>query len=150
MASALVAGRFTDAMGRSIPLGAAIVILTAPGLDASLPEAVLGAALGPQLLAACDAVAGETGPAGGERAAWVRTQLVGPLLDRLARAGYPATATDALVAWVADTLPSDGTPPERWLDRTVTAPLLAGLPAAPGPVTLDAGPDGPVLRPAAG
>ena len=114
------------------------------------PDAVRDAALGSQLLAACDAVAGETGPAGGERAAWVRTQLVGPLLDRLARAGYPATATDALVAWVADTLPSDGTPPERWLDRTVTAPLLAGLPAAPGPVTLDAGPDGPVLRPAAG
>ena len=48
--------------------------------------------------------------------------------------------------WIAGAVPADGTPPERWLDRAVTAPLLATLPAAPGPVTLDAGPDGPVLR----
>jgi ATP-dependent Clp protease ATP-binding subunit ClpC len=148
VASALASGQFTDAMGRSIPLGAAIVVLTAPGLDASLPEAVLDAALGPQLLASCDAIAGGTGPAADDRADWVREQLVGPLLERLARAGYPATATDALVAWIAGALPSDGTPPERWLDRSVTAPLLATLPASPGPVTLDAGSDGPVLHPA--
>lgn len=149
VASALATGKFTDAMGRAIPLGAAVVVLTAPALDAALPEPVLDAALGPQLLAACDVVSGETGPAADERAAWVRDQLVAPLLARLARAGYPATATDALVAWIVAALPADGTAPERWLDRAVTAPLLAGLPATPGPVTLDAGPDGPVLSPAA-
>jgi ATP-dependent Clp protease ATP-binding subunit ClpA len=148
VASALAAGQFTDAMGRSIPLGAAVVVLTAPGLDAALPEAVLDAALGAQLLAACDAVAGGTGPAADERGAWVRSQLVEPLVVRLDRAGYPATATDALVAWIAEHLPADGTPPQRWLDREVTARLLATLPASPGPVSLDAGPDGPVLGPA--
>ena len=91
-------------------------------------------------------IAGGTGPAADEREAWVRAQLVEPLVARLARSGYPATATDDLVRWIAGALPADGTPPERWLDRAVTAPLLATLPAAPGPVTLDAGPDGPVLR----
>jgi hypothetical protein len=109
---------------------------------------VLDAALGAQLLAACDAVAGGTGPAADERGAWVRSQLVEPLVVRLDRAGYPATATDALVAWIAEHLPADGTPPQRWLDREVTARLLATLPASPGPVSLDAGPDGPVLGPA--
>jgi len=147
VAAALASGRFTDAMGRSIPLGAAIVLLTAPGLDASLPEAVLGAALGPQLLRACDAVAGGSGPTSGDRAAWVRGQLVAPLLERLTRAGYPATATDGLVTWIAGALPSDGTTSERWLDRAVTAPLLASLPAVPGPVVLDVDDAGPVLRP---
>jgi ATP-dependent Clp protease ATP-binding subunit ClpC len=147
VAAALTSGRFTDAMGRSIPLGAAIVLLTAPGLDASLPEAVLGAALGPQLLRACDAVAGGSGPTSGDRAAWVRGQLVAPLLERLTRAGYPATATDGLVTWIAGALPSDGTTSERWLDRAVTAPLLASLPAVPGPVVLDVDDAGPVLRP---
>jgi hypothetical protein len=150
VAAALASGRFTDAMGRSIPLGAAVVILTAPGLDDSLPEAVLAAALGPQLLAACDAIAGDTGPAGDDRSAWVRAQLVGPLLERLARAGYPGTASDALVTWIAGALPSDGTTPERWLDREVTAPLLANLPPVPGPVVIDAGDGGPVLRPGKG
>ncbi len=150
VASALSAGRFTDAMGRSIPLGAAVVVLTAPALDATLPEAVLGAALGAQLLAVCDAIAGGTGPAADERGDWVRSELVGPLLARLARAGYPATATDAVVTWIATRLPTDGTPPERWLDREVTGRLLAALPAAPGRVTLDATEAGPVLRAAAG
>src|SRR3954470_22957016 len=107
VAAALAGGRFTDAMGRSIPLGAAIVVLTAPGLDASLPEAVLAAALGPQLLAACDAIAGESAPGGGDRGAWARSRLVAPLLERLTRAGYPATATDALVGWIAEHQPSD-------------------------------------------
>ena len=94
VASALAAGRFTDAMGRSIPLGAAIVVMTAPGLDAALPEAVRDAALGAQLIAACDVVAGGTGPAADGREAWVRAQLVDPLVARLGRSGYPATATD--------------------------------------------------------
>ncbi len=146
VASALAAGRFTDAMGRSIPLGAAIVVMTAPGLDAALPDAVRDAALGSQLIASCDVVAGGTGPAADGREAWVRAQLVDPLVARLGRSGYPATVTDGLVGWIAGALPADGTPPERWLDRAVTAPLLATLPATPGPVMLDAGPDGPLLR----
>ena len=145
IASGLTTGRLTDAMGRTIPLGAAIVVLTAPSLDGGLPEPALDAALGATLISACDVVADASGPGADGREAWVRSQLVAPLLDRLARTGYPATATDALVTWIAANLPSDGTPPERWIDRAVTAPLLASLPAAPGPVTLDAGASGPLL-----
>ena len=147
IASGLATGRLTDAMGRTIPLGAAIVVLTAPGLDGGLPAAVLDAALGTTLTGACDVIADASGPAADGREAWVRTQLVAPLLDRLARTGYPATATDALVAWVAANLPADGSPPDRWIDRAVTAPLLALLPTVPGPITLDAGPAGPTLVP---
>ena len=147
VASGLATGRLTDAMGRTIPLGAAIVVMTAPGLDGGLPEAVLDAALGATLIGACDVIADASGPAADGREAWVRTQLVAPLLDRLARTGYPASATDALVTWIAANLPTDGTPPERWIDRAVTGPLLAALPDAPGSVTLDAGPAGPTLTP---
>ena len=147
VASGLATGRLTDAMGRTIPLGAAIVVMTAPGLDGGLPEAVLDAALGATLIGACDVIADSSGPAADGREAWVRTQLVAPLLDRLARTGYPATATGALVTWIAANLPTDGTPPERWIDRAVTAPLLAALPDAPSPVTLDAGSTGPTLTP---
>ncbi|HYO44418.1 MAG TPA: AAA family ATPase [Candidatus Limnocylindrales bacterium] len=147
VASALAAGRFTDAMGRAIPLGAAIVVLTAPGLDDGVPEALLAAALGPALLAACDAVSGTSEPAPGDRDAWIRGDLLGPLAMRLARAGYPAEVDDTLVAWVAANLPLDGTAPERWLDRSVAAPLIAGLPPARGPLVLEAGDAGPRLRP---
>jgi ATP-dependent Clp protease ATP-binding subunit ClpA len=146
IAGALHAGRFTDAMGRSIPLGAAIVILTAPTLDGDVPEPLLAAALGPDLIDACDVVAGSAERAGsGDRAAWVRSRLLDPLAARLARAGYPARVTDNLVAWVAGALPSDGTSPDRWLDQSVTPSLLAGLPAAHGHVTLDADENGPIL-----
>ena len=147
--AALAAGRFADAMGRSIPLGAAIVVMTAPDLDATIPDAVLGAALGPGLVAACDVIASGTGPSADSRTAWGRTQVVAPLVGRLTRAGYAVTATDALAAWVATNLPADGTPVDRWVDRAVAAPMLAALPAAPASVVLDADANGPVLRVAA-
>jgi ATP-dependent Clp protease ATP-binding subunit ClpC len=146
IAAALAVGRFTDAMGRSIPLGAAIVLLTAPGLDGDVPEAVVDAVLGRELLAACDAVAGGSGVAADASETWLRTHLLEPLLGRLAHAGYPASATPALVAWIVASLPADGTPPDRWLDRAVTARLLATLPSSPGPVVLDADADGPTAR----
>jgi ATP-dependent Clp protease ATP-binding subunit ClpC len=151
IAGALHAGRFTDAMGRSIPLGAAIIIMTAPTLDGDVPEPLLAAALGSDLIDACDVVAGSAERAGGgDRALWVRTRLLDPLATRLARAGYPAIVTDNLVAWVVGAMPSDGTPPDRWLDRSVTPRLLSRLPAAHGPVTLDANEDGPILVVVAG
>src|SRR4029077_4835404 len=61
IAAALDAGAFTDAMGRRIPLGAAIVILTAPGVGMSSDApaaALLAARLGPTLVAACDVITG--------------------------------------------------------------------------------------------
>ena len=58
IAAALLAGSFTDAMGRRIPLGAAIVILTAPGVGAAATRrpAVLAARLGLGLVSACDVI----------------------------------------------------------------------------------------------
>jgi len=150
IAAALHAGRFTDAMGRSIPLGAAIVLLTAPSLDGGLPEAVLAAALSPDLLSACDAAAGSGGIPVADREAWVGTELLAGLAGRLARAGYPTTFGPGLAPWVAAHLPTDGTAPERWLDQAVTAVVVGSLPATPGPVIVDAGDAGPTVRPAGG
>ncbi|MEJ7697296.1 MAG: hypothetical protein WKF78_11925 [Candidatus Limnocylindrales bacterium] len=79
VAGALDAGSFTDAMGRRIPLGTAIVVLTAPtvGSDGDGPiSAILALRLGPTLLRACDVVTGVTaGAAAGARAGWIQHEL---------------------------------------------------------------------------
>ena len=148
IAGALASGSFTDAMGRSIPLGAAIVLLTAPqidgsvvgpaGVDSAAPtEAVLGAALGPALVAASDVVTGAgAGAVDDARAAWIERELLGPLGARLARRGYPVTFDPAFVAWLGGRLPTDGRSPETFIDRDVTPALVTGLPPTPGPVTV--------------
>jgi hypothetical protein len=140
VAAALDAGTFTDAMGRRIPLGATVAILTAPSVGASgdAPgSAYLAARLGPTLLAACDVVAGSTSSAAADaRATWIRHELLDPLVARLARAGYPATFDDAFVAWVDTHLPTDGSSPDAFMDASVATRIVAGLPATPGPVTI--------------
>jgi len=156
VASALAAGAFTDAMGRRIPLGTAIVILTAPGVEtggANTPPAVpagviLAARLGPALLAACDVVTGTPSAApADQRAAWLRRELLDPLADRLARAGYPATFEPEFVAWVDGRLPTDGRSLEAFLDADVTAPLVSMLPRTTGPVRVSVVDGSPAVTP---
>jgi ATP-dependent Clp protease ATP-binding subunit ClpC len=156
VAGALAAGAFTDAMGRKIPLGTAIVILTAPGLESAaagdvLPAAaILAARLGPALLAACDVVTGTpSGAPTNAREAWLQRELLDPLGARLARAGYPATFDPGFVAWVDARLPTDGRSLEAFLDADVTAPLVSRLPAKPGPVRVSIVDDAPAVTPVA-
>jgi len=84
VAAALDAGTFTDAMGRRIPLGAALVILTAPGVGTggdAPAAAALAARLGPVLVGACDVVCGSTSTAAAG-ARWAgRTARSGRLTD---------------------------------------------------------------------
>ncbi len=145
--SAVAAGSFTDAMGRKIPLGAAIVILTAPVVGAGgdgPASAVLAARLGPAFVSACDVVTGTgVGAALDTRAAWIRSELLEPLAERLARIGYPPTFQPAFVTWLGAHLPTDGSAPDAYIDRTVTPAIAAAFPATPGPIVVGVADDKP-------
>jgi hypothetical protein len=133
IAQALDSGSFTDAMGRSLPLGAAVVVLTAPALD---QQTLLAPVLGPSLIAACEVVSGTAGAVPADaRDAWLRTELLDPLAARLARQGYTVKFDAAFAAWLAASLPAEGSP-SAFLDRSVTPLLVASLPARPGPITV--------------
>jgi ATP-dependent Clp protease ATP-binding subunit ClpC len=140
VAAALEAGAFTDAMGRRIPLGAAIVLLTAPSLgttDDAPAAAMLAARLGPTLYATCDVVTGSTSRAADHaRSGWIRHELLDPLAARLARAGYPTTFEPAVADWIGDHLPNDGSSPQGFLDREVTPRIVADLPPTGGRLTV--------------
>jgi len=151
VAAALASGSFTDAMGRRIPLGAAIVILTAPvvGAGANGPAAaVLAVRLGPALVAAADVVTGNAGGAQQDaRAAWVRRELLDPLTTRLARAGYDVAFDPAFIGWLEKHLPTDGTSPDGYLDREVTPRIVTGLPAGRRSITVGLVDDEPAVLP---
>ena len=150
IAAAVDTGSFTDAMGRRLPLGAAIVILTAPAVRAGADEpasAVLATRLGPALVAAADVVTGNA--AGAEvdaRAAWVRRELLDPLSDRLARAGFRVRFDRAFSTWLEGRLPTDGSSPQAFLDREVTPILAAALPSTPGLITVGIADGRPTVR----
>ena len=140
IASALAAGAFTDAMGRRLPLGSTVVVLTAPnvatGAGSAPVVAELAARLGGPLLEACDAISGAAARSAQDaRWGWIERELLKPLAARLARAGYPATFDPAFVDWLDASLPTDGTPPDAFIDREVTARLAPDLPA-PGPIRI--------------
>ena len=151
VAAALVAGSFTDAMGRRIPLGAAVVLMTAPnvGTDGDAPAAALLAArLGPVLVGGCDVISGSVSIAATDaRASWIGRELLDPLAARLERAGYAVTFDPSFVAWLDLQLPADGSSPQSYLDREVTPRIVAGLPATPGPLTVQVVAGAPAVVP---
>jgi ATP-dependent Clp protease ATP-binding subunit ClpC len=142
VAAALVAGFFTDAMGRRIPLGTAIVVLTAPTVGADAggggpTAAVLGTRLGSTLIGACDVVSGVVSDAAGStRASWIQHELLLPLATRFRRVGYEPTFDAAFVAWLDGHLPTDGTSPDAFLDSDVTPRIVGLLPTPPGPIRI--------------
>jgi ATP-dependent Clp protease ATP-binding subunit ClpC len=149
IASALGKGSFTDAMGRKIPLGAAVVILTAPLVgapDDGPAEVALALRLGPTLVGTCDVVAG-TGAVtlGSERERWVRNELLAPLAARFARSGYAVTFEPEFVIWLERSLPTDGSPPDGFIDRSVTQVIAPALPPQPGPIRIGIVDDRPTL-----
>ena len=140
IAAALEAGSFSDALGRRIPLGAAIVILTAPVVRAGADKpaaAVLAMRLGPALVAVADVVTGNApGAEADARGAWVRRELLDPLAARLGRTGFHVRFDRAFIAWLEARLPTDGSSPEAFLDREVTPIIAAALPSVPGQITV--------------
>ena len=141
IAAALDGGSFTDAMGRSLPLGAAVVLLTAPSLvnaalsitpDAVPDDPVLRAAVGAALAAATDVITGgeaSSDPSG--RTAWLTRELLEPLASRFKRQDVDLTFEPGFVAWLDGRLPTDGESAEAFRDRIVTSDLVASL-SGPG------------------
>jgi ATP-dependent Clp protease ATP-binding subunit ClpC len=143
IAAALVDGAFTDAMGRRLPLGSSIVILTAPSLasgdgpPAGTATAGLVLGLGQDLIAACDVVAGSgAGAAGPGDPTWLQRDLLAPLAARFARMGFQVSFEPDFVEWLRRHLPESGESPEAYMDRSVTPLLAAALPVAGGPTHL--------------
>ena len=123
--AALDAGAFTDAMGRRLPLGAAVVIMTSP--------TTAGGSLGPGLVTACDLVIDTPAPAASGSDDVHRT-LLAPLAARFARNGVTVAFGPEFAAWVATAIPGDGAAAMAWLDRVLTPALVASMP--PGATSL--------------
>ena len=151
IASAIAKGSFTDSMGRSIPLGAAVILLTAPTVESPTDaptQALLAARLGPALVGDCDVIAGVGAVATrSDREAWVRRELLDPLAARFARSGYTVSFDPAFITWLEHSLPSDGTPLDAFIDRAVTQAIAPSLPATPGPIQLEIRDGAPALQP---
>jgi ATP-dependent Clp protease ATP-binding subunit ClpA len=148
IAEALVRGSFTDAMGRVLPLGASIVMLTAPTIDAADLVAPL---LGQQLAAVATVNTGAAGSVSGDdRAAWLRREVLDPLAARFERQGHPITFDQSFVDWLLARLNPDqsgqSVPASEFVDSTVTPALAASLPEGMGPLTATIVDDKPTLR----
>jgi ATP-dependent Clp protease ATP-binding subunit ClpA len=138
--AALEAGAFTDAMGRRLPLGGAVVLMTGsavPGL------------LDPELLAACDLVVEAAAPAG-SGSEDVQRLLLAPLAVRFARTGVTVTFGPEFAAWVASRQPGDGEAGLTWLDRVLVPALVASMPPGATSLTAEVRDDRPVLVEPAG
>jgi hypothetical protein len=125
--AALEAGAFTDAMGRRLPLGAAVVLMSSPVTPAAL--------LDPGLVAACDLVIETLAPSGSGADDVSRT-LLEPLAARFARNGVSVVFDTDFAVWVASQLPGEGDAALVYLDRVLAPALVASLP--PGAVRLTA------------
>jgi ATP-dependent Clp protease ATP-binding subunit ClpC len=130
IAAGLAGGAFTDAMGRTIPLSSAVVILTAPDVSADLAAALLG----PDLMAACDVVAAAVAQtaAGKKGSAWLGEELLAPLARRFERSGIAVRFDPSFVEWLSGRLAGAEGPPDAFLDREVTPALIASLGRAHG------------------
>jgi ATP-dependent Clp protease ATP-binding subunit ClpC len=140
IAEALARGSFTDSMGRILPLGAAIVLLSAPTVDHT---DLVGPLLGQQLVASATLVTGVPGSVSADdRAAWLKREVLDPLAARFDRQGHPITFDQQFVDWLLARIPADGAsqsaPVSDFVDSTVTPALAAALPATSGEQRLTA------------
>ena len=148
---ALTRGSFTDSMGRVLPLGAAVVLLTAPTSTATTSSPPL---LGQQLVAAATFVTGATGTVSADdRQAWLKREVLDPLATRFERQGHPITFDASFVAWLLAKVPGAGSdqsaPISDFVDTTVTPALAGALPSTNSgtPLTATIVDDKPTLRP---
>jgi ATP-dependent Clp protease ATP-binding subunit ClpA len=125
--AALAAGAFTDAMGRRLPLGAAVVLMTSSSAAAGF--------LDPGLRAACDVVIDTLAPPtpGSD---YVGRVLLPPLAARFARSGVTVTFDRDFATWVATQLPGEGEAALVYLDRVLAPALVASM--LPGALELTA------------
>ena len=143
IAQAVERGSFTDAMGRTLPLGAAVVLLTAPAVET---KELLEPVIGKQLLDACTVVAGAAGTVDdASHEAWLKREVLDPLASRFARQGYVVGFDGAFTTWLAKQAPQSGSDLTDFVDRTVAPALTATLPAERDALTATIVDDQPVL-----
>ena len=145
IAEALERGSFTDAMGRSMPLGAAMVMLTAPGID---DAALLEPVLGPPLIGAATLVTGAAGTLDAtDQESWIRREILDPLAGRFARQGYTIAFDPAFVNWVAAHNTDGPASIANFVDQTVTPALAAALPTERGSFVVTLNGETPIFEP---
>ncbi|MEI7745353.1 MAG: hypothetical protein WCK58_16580, partial [Chloroflexota bacterium] len=127
---------FTDAMGRRLPLGAAVVVMTSSTAVGGLSDA--------GLLAACDLVV-EAPPAETAGEDDVLRVLLTPLATRFARNGITVTFDAAFSAWVAARIPGGEQAALDWLDRELAPALVASMPEGATELVARVDGDRPVL-----
>ncbi len=137
IAEALVRGSFTDSMGRILPLGATVVLLSAPTIDSGDLVAPL---IGQQLVSVATVVTGAVGTVRvDDRVAWLKREVLDPLAARFERQGHPITFDQSFTDWLLEQLPADSAGQSRtvtdFIDTAVTPALAAALPDGSGPVT---------------
>jgi len=148
IAEALVRGSFTDSMGRILPLGAAVVVLTAPSIDSADLVAPL---LGQQLTTVATLSTGAAGSVSGDdRAAWLRREVLDPLAARFERQGHPVSFDQTFVDWLLARLNPDqagqSVHASDFVDSTVTPALAATLPDGTGALVATIVDDKPTLK----
>ena len=140
-------------MGRQIPFGSAVVILAAsstdpgPVPDAHSAAALLAVTLGSSLVGACDVIATQPGSvAQADRATWIRSQLLDPLVSRFGQQGYTLSYSDDVVEWIDRHLAA-GQEPNSFVDTNLAPALTASL-GATGTYRIALRDDRPALEPA--
>jgi ATP-dependent Clp protease ATP-binding subunit ClpC len=160
IAGALAQGSFTDAMGRAMPLGGTIGLLTAagipppatsaPGASAGPPpfqQEVLGALLGPDLVAACDVITFGGAASASDARRWLQTEVLDPLAARFAAQGYQLTFEPGFVAWLATKVRPGDPDADAFVDRSVTPAIAAASAPEGGSLTVGVVNDQTVARP---
>jgi hypothetical protein len=136
--AALEAGGFTDAMGRRLPLGAAVVLMTSPAATRDL--------LDTGVVATCDLVIDTLAPlASGSD--YVSRMLLAPLAARFATNGLRVTFDPDFATWVASQLSGEGEAALAYLDRVLAPALVASLPPGATRLTAQVSDGRPVLVP---
>jgi len=145
IAEALARGSFTDSMGRILPLGAAVVIMTAPAVETrELLEPVMGKAL----LDACTLTTGVAGTVDkADHDGWLKREVLDPLAGRFARQGYTVTFDPSFVAWLGTSAPQAGAALDNFVDQSIAPALAATLPRERGPLTATIRDGKPILVP---
>ena len=145
IAVAVERGSFTDSMGRALPLGAAVVVLTAPDIaDERLLEPVVSKPL-IDAATVVSAAAGTVAATGQE--AWLRREVLDPLASRFARQGYTITFDPKFLSWIEAQNRGASKSTTEFVDRSVTPALAATLPEERGSLVVTVEGDKPIFEP---
>jgi ATP-dependent Clp protease ATP-binding subunit ClpC len=134
----LAEGHLTDAMGRRLPLEAAVIVLTASDLTAAMASSVLG----PGLLESVDVITETADDASARVGTWVRDRLLAPLAERFARRGIELRFDPGFVAWLEARVPAAVADAEAFIDREVAPAIVEMLPPSAAVVRVAITPDG--------